>query len=233
MLDVMMKSLEKTWSLFWERLLFFTPRLMAAIVVVVVGLLAAWLLKTIFGRILRASGFDAGFQRLGWTAVLERAGVQKPASACAASALFWLLFLMTVMLSLTAFELPILDRLATGFFLFLPRLAVAIAIVVAGSLLAGFLGRSVLVYSVNAELPLPGLVAATVRALVLGLGAAMALEQVGIATAIVTTAFGLTFGGLMLALALAFGLGGRQAARDLLQRATQGRTGAQDHLDHL
>ncbi len=233
MLEVMMKSLEKIWALFWEKLLFFTPRLMAAVVVLIIGALVAGLLKVVVARILRLSGFDAWVERLGLKPLMQRAGFPQPASACTAAALFWLVLLATVMISITAFELPILDRLATGFFLFLPRLAVALLILAAGALLAGFLARSTLLFSVNAELPVPGLLSSAVRFLVLGLSAAMALEQAGIATVIVSTAFGLTYGGLMLALGLAFGLGGRHAARDLLQRAMHGQLGAQDHLDHL
>jgi hypothetical protein len=82
---------------------------------------------------------------------------------------------------------------------------------------ANFLWRATLLASVNAGLPGARLLSGSLRVLVIAIGVVMALEQVGLATSVVLAAFAITFGALMLGLAIAFGLGGRDAARSLIE----------------
>lgn len=233
MINAMVASLEKVWHTFLGKLIFFTPRLMAALVVVAVGFLLGLLVRKVTERILKAGRFDTWVERMGAGSLVRRAGWTRSPGACLSTTLFWVILVSAGMLSLTAFELPLLDRMATEFFLFLPRLAVALLILGFGLLLAGFLARAALLASVNAELPAPRLASAITRFLVIVLSSAMALEQVGIATAIVSTAFAITFGGLMLGLALAFGLGGRRAAQNLLSRGLDAKGDESQPVEHF
>ncbi|HET7220565.1 MAG TPA: hypothetical protein VFJ02_21075, partial [Vicinamibacterales bacterium] len=86
----------------------------------------------------------------------------------------------------------------------------------------------------NAGLPAARLLSGALRLLVIAIAVVMALEQLGLATAVVLTAFAITFGALMLGLAIAFGLGGRDAARDLIAQQVKARkereTDAAPHL---
>jgi hypothetical protein len=118
------------------------------------------------------------------------------------------------------------------FFLYLPKIVVAGAILVLGFLLAGFLSRAALLVAVNEELPCPRLLAGGARLFVHVLAVAMALEQLGIASDTVTLAFAITFGALMLALALAFGLGGRDFAAQFLANRAR-REEEEDSRRHL
>lgn len=233
MINAMLDSLGKVWYTFLGKLIFFTPRLMAALVVVAVGLVLGLLVRKVVERILKAGGFDAWVEHMGVGSLMRRAGWSLPPGSCLSTTLFWVFLACAAMLSLTAFELPLLDRMATEFFLFLPRLGAALLILGFGLLLAGFLARAALLAAVNAELPAPRLGSAIVRFLVIVLSSAMALEQVGVATAIVSTAFAITFGGLMLGLALAFGLGGRQAAQNLLNRGLDAKDEESNPVNHL
>jgi small-conductance mechanosensitive channel len=109
-----------------------------------------------------------------------------------------------------------------------------VGILALGFLLANFLSRAALLLAVNEELPVPRLVAGTVRLLVNVLAFAMAMEQLGIARNTVTVAFAIAFGALMLGLALAFGLGGKDLARELLaKRFKRQDPDPQDGLHHL
>ena len=233
MINAILDSLGKVWHTFLGKLFFFTPRLMAALVVVAVGLILGLLIRTIVARVLRLGGFDTWVERMGFRSLLRRAGWSSSPGSCLSTTLFWVILASTAMLSLTTFELPLLDRMATEFFLFLPRLGAALMILGFGFLLAGFLARAALLAAVNAELAVPRLASAIVRFLVIVLSSAMALEQVGVATAIVISAFAITFGGLMLGLALAFGLGGRQAARDLLNRGIDSKDEESQPVKHF
>ncbi len=100
----------------------------------------------------------------------------------------------------------------------LPRTLSALLILVVGWLAANFLGQGVLIAAVNAGLPEARVLARAARWLVLLFAFATALTEIGIGRDMVVVAFGILFGGLVLALAVAFGLGGRHLARHILER---------------
>ena len=130
--------------------------------------------------------------------------------------------------------MPVLDRMVAEFFLYLPRAFVAVAVLALGFLVANFLSRTALLLAVNEELPAPRLLAGTVRLLVNLLAFAMAMEQLGIARNTVTVAFAIAFGALMLGLALAFGLAGKDFAKELLARWFKPKEREQeDDIQHL
>jgi hypothetical protein len=109
-----------------------------------------------------------------------------------------------------------------------------VALLLAGGLVAGFARRSVLIAAVNAGLPSARLLSSGAHAALFVLFAAMALEEVGLGQRVVLTAFAISFGGVVLALALAFGLAGKEIARESLERLLR-RRGPEDEdgLKHL
>jgi hypothetical protein len=110
----------------------------------------------------------------------------------------------------------------------------AALILLVGWLLANFLGNAVLIGSVNARIAEARLLARAVRWGVLAFTMAAVLTQLGIGREMVMIAFGLTFGGVVLAFALAFGLGARELARDLLDRRFRHREESpDDEVAHL
>src|SRR5207253_2648141 len=118
---------------------------------------------------------------------------------------------------------------------FLPPLFAALLILVAGWLLANFLSQSILIAAVNARLPEARLLARAAHWAVILFAIATALTHLGIGKEMVLVAFGITFGGLVLALALAFGLGGRAIAADILARRLRRESSPppQERLTHL
>jgi hypothetical protein len=108
-------------------------------------------------------------------------------------------------------------------------------IVISGYLLSNFVGQAVLITAVNAGLPPARTVAALSRWGVQLVAAAMALEQLGIAQNIVVVGFGITLGGMVLAAAIAFGLGAKDLAKSFLEQrlSERGRTQVPDDLRHL
>jgi hypothetical protein len=117
---------------------------------------------------------------------------------------------------------------------FVPRLLVAIAILVVGFVAANFAWRATLLTAVNGRLPSPRLLSGAVRWLILLLAGAMALDQIALARTIVLTAFAIAFGALMLGIAIAFGIGGGGIARRILEQQfpERQRSGA-DEMSHL
>jgi Mechanosensitive ion channel, conserved TM helix len=220
---------------FYEGVMRFLPGLLAALVILALGLVVGWLLKLILKRVLAAARFDRLADSLGATQVLSRADVRSTPSALAAAFVFWVVFLSFLMAGLSALQIHVIDQLTTGFFLYLPRIFAALLILLAGFLLGNFLSRASLLGAVNAGLPSPRGISLVVKLLIAILAFAMALEQLQIARSIVLAAFVITFGAVMLGLAIAFGTGGKDVARQVLERQLERKppAGEADEISHV
>jgi hypothetical protein len=234
MKDALLDSLTKVWSSFYSKMLHLFPRLMAALLVLAIGWGLAVFFRMVLRRGLKLVHFDDRCERWGLSLLLRRAEIPWTPTEAVGRITFWIIILSAAIFSLSAMEMPLLDRMVEAFFLYLPKIFVALAILALGFLLSNFLSRAALLLSVNEELPAPRLLAGTVRLLVNVLAFTMALEQLGIARSTVTVAFAIAFGALMLGLALAFGLGGRDLAQAFLKRRfKQEETASKDNLHHL
>jgi len=130
-------------------------------------------------------------------------------------------------------NLKIFDHLIERVFDYLPNVFVAIIIVILGYMLGNFLGRAALIASVNAGMQLSRLFGRVVRYLIFILSVLIALEQLGIGKETVLLAFAILFSGIVLAMAIAFGLGGRDLAREFLEKRLAERPGGDDDIHHL
>lgn len=211
------------------------PQLLAALLVVVVGCLVAWVVRWAARRLLTLARFDRLADSLGVSGGLARADVTARPSALAASALFWLVLLAFLLAALRMFEVEAVNQLTTDFILYLPRLFTAMLILLFGFLVANFLARAALIAAVNAGLPSARMFSLVIKVLITILAFAMALEQLRIARSIVLAAFVISFGSVSLGLALAFGLGGRDAARRVLEgrHTADGERDDGDGVSHL
>ncbi len=208
--------LSKTLNELWDRMAAFAPNVLAMLVILAAGALVAGAVHLVVRFGLSAVGFDRFASRSGVRTVLERGGVARPASSVVALVLAWTVLAGFVILAIGALDLQIAVDLLSRGFLYLPQVLIALALVTFGTIVGAVLRRSVLIAAVNAGIPLARGLAAGVQIGVLILFAAMALEQLGVGRQIIVVAFTLLFGGVVLALALAFGLGGQSLARDIL-----------------
>lgn len=196
----------------------FLPSLLAMIIILTVGLLLAWAAGHLVERLLRVIGLDALSNRLGFSAALARGGVKSEFSHIAGLGAYWLVVIFAVMAGLGVLNLEPLNQFARTLLAYLPHLFTAAVILVVGYLLANFISRAVLIAAVNAGLPPARMLAAFSRWGVQLVAIAMALEQLGIAETVVVVGFALLMGGVVLAGAIAFGLGAKDLAKEYLER---------------
>jgi hypothetical protein len=196
----------------------FLPNLLALITILIVGIILAYLLRFVVHLILAAVRFDNLSERWGLSLALTRGGWNKPASHLVCRVVFWLVVFISLIMGITALGLEATTTAISNVFLYLPQALAAVIILVAGYLLAVFLARASLVAAVNAQIRSAKYISRAVRILILFSAVSMAVVQLGIAREVVVAAFSIFFGGVVLALALAFGLAGRDLARDFLER---------------
>jgi hypothetical protein len=204
-------------------------------VLLLVGLAVAWGSGHSMERLLRVIGLDRLCDRLGIAAALLRRGMKADPSHLIGRTTYWLIVIFASMASLSALNVAPINQAASSLLAYVPHLVTAAVIGIAGYLVSNFVAQAVLIAAVNAGLPPARWIAAGTRWGIQLLAVAMALEQLGIAQHIVVVGFGITWGGLILAAALALGLGGKDLAKEFLERRLAGRSHTQvnEDLRHL
>jgi hypothetical protein len=217
MIEEIATALVQSWRNFAAAFVLFVPRLVAASIIFVGGFVVSLLVRRGIQRLLAWLGADRLSLRTGASEMLRKADMPT-AEALIARIVFWLVWIGFIVSAVDTLQLEPFRGLVNEFFRFVPRFLVALLVLAIGFLVSNFLWRATLLASVNAGLPGARLLSGALRVLVIAIGVVMALEQLGLATAVALTAFAITFGALMLGLAIAFGLGGRDAAKQLLEQ---------------
>lgn len=196
----------------------FLPNFFAMLLILIIGFIVGFLFKRILILFLKLVKFDRLSFRMGFNNLLSKAGIRRTPSEVFGVFVYWILFFIFIMLALNALKVQALDVLIAQFFLFVPKLFAGLIIFFVGYLISVFIERAVLVAAVNAEISFARALATGSQLLTLVFFLAVALEQLGIGRNIVIAAFSLIFGGIVLAIALALGLGGRELGREWLEK---------------
>lgn len=215
--STLLASLRQTWN----QILAIVPDLALALVLLVAGWLLARFLRRLCVRLLRLLRVDALAERSGFEDFLVRGGVDATAVTLLAGAVYWTVLLGVFLALLDALGLRaanlLLERLAT----FIPNLLVAVGIMVFGSLLARIAGGLIYSYLSNVGAPAAGPVSMLARYAVFAFVVFMAAEQLTIRSEVLVSGFQIAFAAVCLAAALAFGLGGREWAAQVIERYTR------------
>jgi hypothetical protein len=196
----------------------FLPKLLLALFVVLVGWLLAKVVRFAVERALRAINFSVLTERAGTDNFLQQAGMRGDTTTLFGLLAFWVVILAALIIAFNGLGLTYITDLLQRAVLFTPKLLVAMLLVIFGSYCARFVGNAVLSYCSDAQIPDGDVLARIVRYLIMTLVVMIALSQVEIGGDIVQRAFLVILAGLMLAFALAFGLGGKNWAAAMLQR---------------
>lgn len=226
------KVIIEPFNRFLERSQEFLPNLISFILTLFVGIVLGLVLKTIFLRFFRAIKLDKFSERSGMVEMLKKGGVKEPISLVLSRLFFWLTIIIFFIMSLRSLSVPVIEQILERFILYLPNVFVAAIILFFGYLLSNFLGRTALIAAVNAGLKLSGLIGKFVNLTIFLLAVTMALEQLGIGRETIIISFSIIFGGIVLALAIAFGLGGRDIAKEYLEKKIKGDE-KKDEISHL
>lgn len=216
----------------YEKFLLFLPSLVTALIVLLVGIILGSIVKVLFTRLFRAMGADKLSEMTGMKEMLHKGGIKRTISQLFPMILQWIIVAIFVTIALDTLNVRTINLLLQRFFLYLPNVFVALLIVFLGYILSNFLARACLIACVNAGVSHSGAAARLVKFVVFILSIAMALEQLGIATVSVVAAFCIVFGGIVLTLALAFGLGAKDVVRRHLEaKITSNRE--KDEIEHI
>ncbi len=185
------------------------PSALAILLALFFSALLAWLIRSVLRRMLRGVKFDARMEQWGFSILAELSPGRSP-TRLVCRVVSWVVILFGLLVGLVAVRARFTSQLLLHVFEYLPHLLVALLVLFFGSLLARFLARGMLLKMVNMQVQSARLISEIVKWLLMVVTYAMALDQLGVGGDIVKIAFALIFGGIMLALALALGLGSRE-----------------------
>jgi hypothetical protein len=195
----------------------FLPRLLVMLVFAVLGWIIAYVVKVVLRSVLRLVKFDKLSENAGASQLLSKAALPS-ATELLSRFVFWVTWLGVILLGVNVLGIFGLQEQVAKFFLFLPRLFVAMVIMFFGLLAASFFSRAALLAAVNANVPSPRILSLAVRSIIIVFVLSIVFEELGLAEQTMLVAFGIAFGALMLGLAIAFGIGGRDLAQRFLEK---------------
>jgi signal transduction histidine kinase len=191
----------------------FVPSLLGSLVILFAGYLLAKLVEKGTSRLLRRVRLNEVLERGGVLHAVERSGTQLNPARVIANLLFWFVMFAVMLIAANALGFQSLANVFSELVSYIPSVIAAIVIIIVGIVLGGFVGG--LIMASAGGLHGGPTLARVGRWGVIILAVFMALQELGIATDIVTTAFAILFGAIALAMALSFGLGNRELAGEV------------------
>jgi hypothetical protein len=207
-----MTSLTAALSLFLAAI----PRVIGFLVILIIGWLIAAALGAAVAALLRAVRFNDLAQRSGISGFVQNMGIRRDAAGVLADIVKWFVRLIVLVVAFDALGLPAVSSILQQFLLWIPNLVVAVVVLVIAGLAANALGDLVRGATAQAGFSNPDLLATITRVAVWAFGIVIAVNQIGVAQTLVNTLFMGFVGALALAAGLAFGLGGRDTAGQIV-----------------
>jgi len=205
------------------KILAYLPTLLGALIILIVGWIVAKAIKAIIDALLKAVRFDTLADKAGVSRVLEKGDIKISAREVVSRLVYWLIMIMVLVMTVDALGLPKASDVLASLFAYVPKVIAALLVLIVAMFLASFVSGIVRMAAGNANLPKPGLFAGISRWAIIIFAVTISLVELGIAPLLVTATFNIILGGIVLALALAFGLGGKDAAARYLEELKKNR----------
>jgi len=234
MWDQVKQALLQSTTRFLTRFVSALPGIVALILALLISIILAFILAFTVRRLLTRLHLAERLVQWGFTSPAEQSAMTNPVILVSRT-IAGLVILLGFLIGITAFDAEWTSNLSQGVLAYIPNIVGAALLFLVGSVLARFLARSVLIGAVNMNLQYARLLSVGVKWLVVVLVVAMALEHLRIARSIVELAFGILFGGIVFALALAVGLGSKDIVMKSLERDAKkpSAEAIEDPLQHL
>jgi hypothetical protein len=207
------------------KILDYLPILLGALIILIVGWIVAKIIRRAVEWLLKTVRFDVMADKTGITEVLRKGDLRITASQVVSGLVYWLIIIMVLVMTVEALGLPRASDVLASLFAYVPKVIAALLVLVVAMFLASFVSGIVRTAAGNANLPRPELIAGISQWAIIIFAVTIAMEELGIAPLLVGTAFNIILGGIVLALALAFGLGGKDAAARYLEELKKRHSG--------
>jgi hypothetical protein len=207
------------------KIMAYLPVLLGALIILIVGWLVAKAIRQLVDWLLTTVRFDMLADKAGIAEVLRKGNLKTTASQVVSGLVYWLIMIMVLVMVVNALGLPKASDILASLFAYVPKVIGALFVLVVAMFLANFVSGIVRTAAGNANLPKPEIFAGISRWAIIIFAVTISLGELGIGTLLVTATFNIILGGICLALALAFGLGGKDAAAKYIEELKERRSG--------
>jgi len=195
-----------------SRIMAYLPTLLGALVILIVGWIVAKAIRRLVDWLLKVTRFDTLADKAGISEVIRKGDLKISAREVVSGLVYWLVIIMVLVMVVNALGLPKASDVLTSLFAYVPKVIAALLVLVVAMFLASFVSGIVQTAAGNANMPRPEVFAGVSRWAIIIFAATIALGELGIATLLVTATFNIILAGVCFALAIAFGLGGKDTA---------------------
>jgi small-conductance mechanosensitive channel len=191
----------------------YIPQLIGALIILIVGYFIAKALQAIVGRVLEGVGFDRWMERGGIKQFFDRADTEHTPHSILGRLVFWFVFIIAITMAADALGIPQVSAVLAQLIAYIPSIIAAILILILAALLANFLS-SIVRGATGSDI-----LASVARYAIIVYAVFAAVTQLGIAVELTAPTFLIVLGAVALAAAIAFGLGSREVAQDIVEKA--------------
>lgn len=196
----------------------FLPKLIVAVIILLAGWLLAKAIRLAVVKGLKSVNFNVVTERAGIDGFLQQGGAQTDTTRILGALVYWLVILAALMIAFNSLGLALVTELVGRVALFVPKVIVAVLILAFGAYFSRFIDNAITTYGKNVELEDAQILGRLARYAIMAFVVLIALEQVQVATELIRLSFLILLAGVVLALALAFGIGSQHRAAELLER---------------
>jgi len=194
----------------------YVPTLIGALLILILGWIFAKVIRELCHRLLKTVRFEDVAHRAGVSDVLSSGGIKITASEVISRLVYWFIMIIVFVMTINALGLTVASQLLEQITIFVPKVISALFVLIIGMFAATVVSAMVVTAAVNTKVPKPEVLGTIARWAILTFTVITALGELGIGEWVVSTTFNIFFGALCLALALAFGLGGKDIAGKIL-----------------
>lgn len=191
--------------------------ILVMIIVMIMGLIISWFIKKLMVRVLVLFRFDKWAQDAGINEFLEKGGIHTPASLILGKIVYWVSIVLFLSFGLNYMGMTQFSEYASRISTALPNIVVSLMIVIMGIIFSNFLGRVIYLTCENAKIKYGDFIAKGVRVLLIIITFGIVFEYIGLGNTIVTISFLIIFGGIILTMSLALGIGLSSVLGDVIR----------------
>jgi len=209
------------WTTIWDRFVNFLPNLIGAAIILIVGWIVGMIIAVVIDRLFRLVGLQALFEKAKVEDILKKANADKDATSLLAAVAKWIVYLVAFISAANVLSLTDVAAFLNSILAYVPSVIIAMAILLIGLVLAHFLAAVVKGSVQSAGLGFADTSALLVRWSIIVFAFLAALSQLGIASSMINTLFVGLVAFLAIAGGLAFGLGGQDAAKEMIEKVKE------------
>lgn len=190
----------------------YMPTLFTVLATLVIGLVAARVISKVVARLFKEIYFDTLCNHLGLAGVLRKGGIKKTPSEVVGCLLYWVIMIMVLTTSVKLFGLTLVDDMLNRLFSYVPSVIGAVFVLIFGMILGNFISSLVKIVASNTDVPRPDIMGMLTKYTIVIFAVTIFLNEIGLGVLLTGASINIIFGSVCLALAISFGLGGRDTA---------------------